>query len=284
MANAQAIPALVKNPARKSLLWPRRAPVQPEETPGKIKVFELPGTSTFLGRGPGTSAQLTDPGNFWKVNLNSNFVHEGVDYSAETFPMGPSVATGKTNLVAAINGWRGQFVLIGTSQGAAVVSDVYDEIRSGSLTARNADLVAGVTFGNPRREAGHTWPGGTDPGGHGLLTTRLSGTEQRWWDFVVPDDPAAATTDDAVGVWQRVLFGSVWTDWDGTSPALASIATALRTDLFNFGAAARAISNIYFGVFAPGAPHRAYGTYTPIQDDPRTSMQIAADYINSIAP
>src|SRR6185437_12558103 len=34
-----------------------------------------------------------------------------------------------------------------------------------------------------RRQAGHTIPGGIDPGGHGIVTPNLADTEDIWWDF-----------------------------------------------------------------------------------------------------
>jgi hypothetical protein len=88
-----------------------------------------------------------------------------------------------------------KFAITGASQGAMVISRVYEEIRGGTLAARDADLLAAVAFGNPRRYPGWSIPGGTAPGG---VNSRgaygddiMDEPDSRWWDFVNTGDIVA---------------------------------------------------------------------------------------------
>ncbi|MBY0442025.1 MAG: PE-PPE domain-containing protein [Mycobacteriaceae bacterium] len=247
-----------------------------------ITVYELGGTHriSFFDLG-GTPTPATS---YFNLGLNSNFRWQWVEYPAQALPMGPSVASGKANLISAINATPGQFVLLGTSQGAIVTSQVYNEIRFGSLASRRSDFLYGATFGNPMRQRGHTFPGCPDPGGHGIFGTRLADTEELWWDFATPGDPACTTGDDLTGLWATALFDAVYTNYDGTAETLLEMVIAHPNPLLNVQQILSVIVNLFYGVFAPDAPHQSYGTVSPLPGDTRPSMRIALDHINSLAP
>ena len=87
-------------------------------------------------------------------------------------PLSPSYAESVriavTNAIGWINNYPKQtFALGGYSQGAEAASRVLAEIMTGSLQWARPNLIGGYTFGNPWRLTGHTFPGGTDPGGRG---------------------------------------------------------------------------------------------------------------------
>lgn len=150
----------------------------------------------------------------------------------------PDVTTyldGYYKLITLINETAGKFGFCAYSQGAGVCAMVAAQIwsPSGLLYHRRNDFVAAVMFGNPAREAGHTIPGGTDPGGHGLFgpSHRNSGTPTYWWDFANDNDAAVTCGDDVIGeviqdVTDEVCFGD---QWNGTQ------------DLFNL------LESIFFG-------------------------------------
>jgi hypothetical protein len=78
----------------------------------------------------------------------------GIWYPAATFPMGPSVQTGRANMVAAIQANPGPFAISGYSQGALVTDFVWrDDILSpsGVLHDRLSDCVGIVNYGDPMR-------------------------------------------------------------------------------------------------------------------------------------
>lgn len=165
-----------------------------------------------------------------------------VAYPAAMLPLSLSMDVGITNTIAAINALPAgkPFAIGGFSQGAAVMSGVYNEIRSGSLTSRANSFLGGTVFGNPRRQinyrgsVGGTWSGtlanpGSTTGGHGVFPltgnyARLTGCEpSRWIDFVHPWDVVAAIGD--------TNLEQLWTQLAGVATALA------KNDILGFIAA-----------------------------------------------
>lgn len=134
--------------------------------------------------------------------------------------MGASIDDGVSKVMAKIIALPpgAPFAIGGYSQGAAVMSSIYNEIRSGSLASRASSFLGGVMFGNPRRqvdfrgEVGGTWSGawdvpGSNTGGHGSFPAtgpwaRLSGCEgTKWIEFAAPNDIITATGDSQTGTY-----------------------------------------------------------------------------------
>lgn len=171
----------------------------------------------------GATAYLNGIGNPLGALLDSNiFEFETVIYPAAALGMGPSITEGAANVKAKIDALpSGQkFMLSGMSQGACVMSSIYNELRYGTLTSRNADFIGGFVYGNPRRQqdyrgsVGGTWSGcwdilGSTTGGHGAFPAsgpyaRLQNCEaDRWIEFVYPDDIFAGVGNSTLGInWQ----------------------------------------------------------------------------------
>jgi len=213
------------------------------------------------------------------------------------FPMKDSVTQGVASTIAMIKATPGPFCLGGYSQGAMVMSQVYNEIRSGSLTARASDFLGAVTFGNPFREINHTWPGstwsgswdapGSTSGGHGCFpsTYRLSGTEAKWWDFANVNDIITAVSDTTAGVGEQNLVGLLTEYWDGISMT-SFLTTYFATAGFpNLASAQAQISSIVTAVAGGGGGHVTY-PIAPPPGNPQnglTSYQIALNYLHSLA-
>lgn len=132
--------------------------------------------------------------------------------------MGASIDDGVSKVMAKIMALPpgAPFAIGGYSQGAAVMSSIYNEIRSGSLMSRASSFLGGVMFGNPRRQVNHrgevggTWSGAWDvpysnTGGHGSFPAtgpwaRLSGCDgTKWIEFAAPDDIITSTGDSSTG-------------------------------------------------------------------------------------
>ena len=72
----------------------------------------------------------------------------------------------------------------------------------------------GYTFGNPWRMRGHTFPGGTDPGGRGIASTNLTAAQipkdangiDTWWDFANPGDLYTTTPNNQAGADITAVF------------------------------------------------------------------------------
>ena len=127
---------------------------------------------------------------------------------AAALPFTRSVAGGITNLTDAINSTDGEFAIAAYSQGVMVTAPVYESLRSGPLAHRKSDLRAVVAFANPAREAGHTFPGCPDPGGHGIMSShnRMTDTEDLSVGFAIPNDLATTVGDDLAGRWLTTIF------------------------------------------------------------------------------
>jgi len=233
------------------------------------------GGATSTGRGcfPQKVAQRLD---------TTKYRWSPVAYAAG-MPFTRSVAGGITKLTNAINSTAGDFAIAAYSQGAMVAAPVYRSLRSGALAHRKSDLRAVVAFANPAREVGHTFPGCPDPGGHGVMSAdnRMTDTEDLWWDFAIPNDLAATVGDDLAGRWLTTIFmafcgqsaGSVRVVQDTFRGAPANIMPLAASLLPYFSGAAS----------TDGAPHGQYDTYKPLPGNPKTCVDLAVDYLDSIA-
>jgi hypothetical protein len=220
---------------------------------------------------------------YFANNLDNGIRYIKINWPSNTqLPIQEAITQGVFNLIGNINNNPGPFMLIGTGIGAEVTSIVYDEIRNGSLVSRRSDFVAAVAFGNPRRPAGVIFPGGTDPGGHGISSNLLVSPESLWWEFANPGDILATEGDDASGALMTDLydtFTSVYTgDPNAVTSAFSTTSTVNVAPLLN-----ALISVVIDPNNGSGLPntHLSYNTAHPIDGDPRTSFQIARDYLNT---
>lgn len=157
-----------------------------------------------------------------------------IAYPASALGMGPSITYGidqTVNLIKKLPSGK-PFAIGGYSQGAAVMSGVYNEIRNanGRLYSRRNDFLGGVAFGNPRRQLNYrgdptvsgTWSGTWDAthpngyrwyldptpnvtGGHGSFSStgtyaRLTNCDTtKWQEFTAPGDIFSSSGDSTIG-------------------------------------------------------------------------------------
>lgn len=210
-------------------------------------------------------------------------------YPGVLFPMGDSIAQGKAvlmNLINTLTPPGNKFIMFGGSQGGHVISDVYDEIRHGSLQHRNADFLAGIALGNPRRQQGHTFTDPVfglcpdpNPGGAGVSPNRLVDCEDRWWELALPGDFACdVSLTSSEGHWQRVVYDFLM----GNSTNTVSAIIGLIFAPWEFFTAIQAVVDTFNG---PGGPHSHYDDplLPPFAalGDTRTYIQTTLDFINS---
>lgn len=241
------------------------------------------------------------------------FTAQKVAYPAAMFPMNASIDTGATSVIAAINAMPAgaKFMLGGYSQGAAVMSTVLNQIRSGSLTSKQSQFLGGVMFGNPRRQVNYRGS--------------VGGTWSGYWDDPNKNLPNAATTGGggsfpATGNYARLtncdpltwiefneiddVFSSVssltttGTNWIAGNDAISglnamSIAAYLSTGMlqpmiaaFNAAQALGNTVNTFTDAAGktfpqPGAGHTAYPWRPPPgnPDNGLTSYQIALKFL-----
>ena len=234
---------------------------------------------------------------------------EKIDYAPSMFPMNVTLGDGATKVINKINALPvGQkFAIGGYSQGAAAVSSVYSELRSGSLTSRYSDFLGGVCFGNPRRQVnyrgavGGTWSGAYDipgsvTGGHGSFPTtgtyaRLSGCDSsNWLEFAAPNDIFTAVGDSQVG--QNWVSGNAVISTLGPLEflgALAGLPFVLADSLstMSLGNTAQTLTDAAGTVFnwLGGNGHTVYPFAPPVgnPEGTKTSYQIALSWLESKA-
>ena len=310
-----------------SLVWEFANPLDPVTVVGEsvatgyqgtesATLFTVRGTfgraiETLMGNPMGNYETMVGQGvdkNYW------NWVD--VDYPGDKlsfdswFKMNETSEEGKQILIDLINRTPGKFALCGMSQGAAVISSVYQEIQSGILQGRKDDLIAGITFGSPKRQLGHTIPGGVCPGiyrggstTHGILGSDLLANVDSWiwWDFANPDDFAADIGDNTpFGISSQAIFQFMYQNpttansylndlKDGfdrgafsglstTKSALTSVALTLENVLF--AGATTALTNFE----NPSDGHMRY--HLPYLNLPgnttKSAVQLAIERLNSL--
>lgn len=237
-----------------------------------VAVYEVAGTAALELQDPPPPAVY-----IWsQATLDptlEKFDYHQVVYPAALAAMGISVAQGVARLSNYIASTSNDFILIGTSQGAAVVHDVYKKLLpGGELEEHHHRLLGVVTFGSLRRTEGHTFPGALDPSGRGVDAGRLvEDPPDYWWDFCRPGDPVCAMPDTYEGAYYTGTLDGwqaprVWSPrhegWGDPPSPDAGIAILLA--------------------FANN--HSYFGTWQPLlhQGDTRSEIQIAKDYIYSL--
>ena len=234
---------------------------KPQRNTKRVTVYTVAGTGVDMWTGyPADVARALD---------TSVFYWQPVAYPAAPFPMGKSARAGEDELVRlmSLRDPADPFILIGYSQGAMVTSRVLRRILDGNLKQYRPGILAGVTFGNPLRERGHTFPGGADPGGHGLDPKCLQGAPEWWHDYAIPGDIytcATGTDDEQANDNMTAVYRIVQADsrfgFLGRNNLLEQLAELQRDPIENGGSLFRAISS-GIGFIAgdpPTAPHIEY--------------------------
>lgn len=236
---------------------------------GTLFTVQGTGVDMWTGYPADTARQLTD---VWRWQPVGN-------YPASVFPMNTSVAQGRAELVRLIRATPGAFALAGYSQGAIVTSQVYKHDLAdpaGVLHDRLSDVVSGVTWGNPMREAGHTFPGDFHrPTGRGIAGDRLAGTPRWWRDYAHKGDIYTDTPNDDTGQVQTFIYNVVMANWAGSPDSIAAqVSQVTGASLGETLVVTRAVLDGLGFVLAtpPTAQHINYDI-TP-----------AVEYLRSVAP
>ncbi|ASR85532.1 DNA helicase [Mycobacterium phage Krueger] len=183
-------------------------------------------------------------------------------YPASVFPMGPSVKVGVDEGVSLVLQHEARpsvevpagYALCGYSQGGWLVSDLLDEFRTGRLKHLSHKLMAGATFGNPRREL-------DDNGGRGIADKLIVGTPDFWVDEFNEGDIYANVPNNDVGEDMTAIFKLV--RLNSVLDVLGIVGTVielLQSPLREFPAAVEAIVRglIFVGRKPATAPHIEY--------------------------
>lgn len=276
------------------------------DTP-RLAVLTFAGT--FAAPGTGYPSDVV-------TGVNPNLVFEVPVQSPWTFgpippgaPLSPSYSHCIQTAVTNATDWivanpHQTFALGGYSQGAEAASRVLAEIMTGPLQWARPNLLGGYTFGNPWRMTGHTFPGGTDPGGRGIADANLIAAQipkdgngvDTWWDFANPGDLYTTTPNDAAGaditaVYKAAVQLSI--DINAIAAVIAGLTgigglaqqvVGLLTDPLTRGPALIEAIDLAVTFYATIPPALTHGTYHVVDALPgRTSVQVATDHLAMIA-
>ncbi|MDH6199059.1 hypothetical protein M2272_005726 [Mycobacterium frederiksbergense] len=264
---------------------------------------------TFAAPGTGYPSDVVagaDPDRVFEVPIQSPWTFGPLPPGAPLSPSyAESVAIAVTNATDWITAHPLQtFALGGYSQGAEAASRVLAAIMTGPLQWARPNLIGGYTFGNPWRLTGHTFPGGTDPGGRGIATTNLTADQipkdangvDTWWDFANPGDLYTTTPNDVAGADITAVYkaavqlslqvnaiAAVIAGLTGQG-SLAQQVLALVTDPIVGGPALVEAINLAVAFYATNPPALAHNTYQIVDALPRrSSVAVAIDHLNTIA-
>jgi hypothetical protein len=263
---------------------------------GYLKRPDVPRHIAFSVCGTGVPWNVGYPFDLCQTLDPAHWQHQPIGYPAQAFPMRPSYQAGVVELVRQMDLWnctKRTWGFVSYSQGAIVTSIVLQRVLTGDLQQYKGTFIGGATFGNPMREAGHTLPGGIDPGGSGIVTPNLVGTPDSVWDMAdgkkMVNSPGndlystcgagenAAAIADQRAVWDIV-------DRYKITSLAGAIAKLLLEPSFSggVGAAEAAFGALNFFVAQGIRPHTAYGDIQPIPGDGRDSWRIALDHLNEL--
>lgn len=235
------------------------------------------------------------------------FEAKKVDYAAAPFPMDQSIGDCVNKVIGLITKLpSGQpYAIGGFSQGAAVMSEVYNEIRSGVLSSSASRFLGGVMFGNVRRELNHrgevggTWSGTlyspeSMTGGHGVFPMtgpwpRLQNCDPtKWIEFAAVGDVAASVGETLTEQsWSRasgIMGGLGRADWGSALLDTAGIVGAIMA-MGEFTKPFEIVDAVGDTYHPSGGGHVAYPWLPPPgnPDGDLTSYQIAIKWLESKA-
>ncbi|MDI3313347.1 MAG: hypothetical protein QJR12_03385 [Mycobacterium sp.] len=224
-------------------------------------------------------------------------------------PTAPSYAESVEIAVSYASTWitanpQQTFAMGGYSQGAEAASRVLAAIMGGPLQWARPNLIGGYTFGNPARGLGHTFPGGTDPGGRGISSFNLTATQipknssgvDTWWDFANPGDLYTTTPNDQAGAdltavydaavqlsIQRNLILNLIAGLTEPGGLLQQAVGLVTNPVVGGPALAEAITLAvrFYDTSPPGLAHLDYNTVDALPG--QSSVAVAVNHVNNIA-
>ena len=270
-------------------------------------VLTFAGTWAAPGTGyPSDVIHAADPDLVYEVPIQAPWTFGPIPPGA---PLSPSYAQSVQIAVTNASAWitanpRQTFALGAYSQGAEAASRILAEIMTGSLQSARPNLIGGYTFGNPWRLGGHTFPGGTDPGGRGIATTNLTAAQipkdaggmDTWWDFANPGDLYTTTPNNQAGADITAVYKAAVQLGISINAAIALIAgltgqgslaqqvLAFVTDPIVGGPALIEAIDLAVAFYGTNPPTLAHISYDTIEALPGlTSVQVAVAHLNRIA-
>lgn len=249
----------------------------------------------FSINGAGSTWNMGYPFDIGETLDKSKCWHQPIGYNTNPFPMATGVKDGQAEFIRQLDMPRGSRGLNCTqlpwggvfySMGALVGMGVLDRILHGDLGRFKNTFIGASTFGNPRRQKDHTFPGCSWSSGEGIATPTDHDLPDSVWDMAadkhmpgsngddlytkMADDENPQTAKNMRAVWDIVNKGNPM------SLALAVLKLMAHPDFQGgYDAAVAAFKALDFFVVKGITPHTRYQFTLPIENDPRDCWELA---------
>lgn len=225
--------------------------------------------------------------------------HQPIGYDTTPVPMMRGVATGVTEVIRQLDMPRGSrglnctvlpWQVVAYSMGSIVWMTVLMRVLYGDLGRFKATYMGSSSFGNPMRQANHSFPGGIAVDGEGIVSPTAHDVPDAHWDFtalkgmvgapgtdmyahVGGADKSDLTVADERSVWKIVATGNP------LSLAEALLMLVAEPSFKGTAAAAgAAFEALGFFVVHGITAHTSYQFVQPIDGDLRSCWDIAREH------
>lgn len=249
----------------------------------------------FSINGAGSTWNMGYPFDIGETLDKSKCWHQPIGYNTNPVPMATGVKDGQGEFIRQLDMPRGSRGLNCTvlpwggifySMGALVGMGVLDRVLHGDLGRFKATFIGASTFGNPRRQNGHTFPGCSWSSGEGIATPTDHDLPDSVWEMAadkhmpgsdgddlytkMADDENATTSTDMRAVWDIINKGNPLSLGEAVLMLLAK-----PSFTGGYSAAIAAFKALDFFVAKQTGPHVRYQFTLPIENDPRDCWELA---------
>lgn len=265
----------------------------------KVRAAPEPVGVVFSINGAGSTWNMGYPFDIGETLDKSKVWHQPIGYDTNPFPMNTGVQDGQGEFIRQLDMPRGSKGLNCTSlpwggvfysMGALVGMGVLDRVLHGDLGRFKNTFIGASTFGNPRRQNGHTFPGCSWSSGEGIATPTDHDLPDSVWEMAadknmpgaggddlytkMADDENAQTTKNMRAVWDIVNKGNPLNLGEAILMLLAHPSFS-----GGYAAAMAAFKALDFFVVKGVSPHTRYQFTLPIANDPRDCWEIARGHM-----
>jgi hypothetical protein len=255
-----------------------------------------PSVVFFSINGAGSSWNMGYPFDIGETLDKSKCHHQPIGYNTSPVPMNKGVKDGYQKFLDEL--WMPRPYMGGLdcrslwwnfnfySMGALVGMGIVDRVLHGDLQMFKPTMLGGSTFGNPRRQMNHSFPGCGWSTGEGIATPTDHDLPDTIWDFAcdknmpggggddlytkMADDENEQTTKNMRAVWDIINKGNPLS-------LFGAVAMLMAHPNFQCGwdAGVAAFKALNFFVVKGTGPHVKYQFTQPIPNDPRDCWELA---------